>query len=64
MKKKPKMTYKIWSELWSCVRLQYATYYDLEDSQVSAKQWADNKRVTQFLLQIAEPHWIEKHKAS
>jgi hypothetical protein len=64
MKKKPRMTYRVWGELWSSVRLQYAMYYDLEDSQVSAKQWADNDRATQFLLQIAKPHWIEKHRAS
>jgi hypothetical protein len=33
---------------------------DMSDSEVSAKQLADNERAKQFLRQIAKPEWIEK----
>ena len=32
----------------------------MDDSQVSAKQLADNKRVKEFLKQIAKPEWIDR----
>ena len=63
MKKKPRMTYRVWSELWSSVCQQYAIYMDMSDSEVSAKQLADNERAKQFLRQIAKPEWIEKLRA-
>ena len=59
MKKKPRMTYRVWKELWSSVCLQYGVYMDMSDSEVSAKQLADNERAKQFLRQIAKPEWIE-----
>jgi hypothetical protein len=31
---------------------------DMSDSQVSAKQLADNKRVKEFLKDIAKPEWV------
>ena len=60
MKKKPRMTYRVWSELWSSVCQQYAIYMDMSDSQVSAKQLADNKRAKKFLKDIAKPEWVDR----
>ncbi len=60
MKNKPRMTYRVWSELWSSVCQQYAIYMDMSDSQVSAKQLADNKRAKQFLKDIVKPEWVDR----
>ena len=52
MKKKPRMTYRVWSELWSSACLQSNEYMCMSRSEVTAKQLADNKRAKQFLKDI------------
>tara|TARA_Y100000592_G_scaffold74440_1_gene116073 strand:+ start:58 stop:282 length:225 start_codon:yes stop_codon:yes gene_type:complete len=60
MKKKPRMTYRVWSELWSSACLQSNEYMCMSRSEVTAKQLADNKRAKKFLKDIAKPEWVDR----
>ena len=60
MKKKPRMTKKLWHSLWSANTCHFAMIADMgeNDDRINyKKEMADNKRVMKYLNAIRKPNW-------